>query len=385
MSGHVKKRGENTWLVTMPLNRDPNTGKRKEHYKTIHGTKKDAKQYLRKIETEKDLGIFIEPTSMIVNEYFNKWLEVAAKPRLRERTYIEYCNLLNRYVRPKWGNNKLVEVQPLDVQALYTSMQAKGLSPRTIRYTHNVLSSAFKQAIKWKMTVQNPITQAELPRQVKKEMSALSPEQAKIFLEATAKHRLGVFFALMLISGTRPSEALALKWGDIDLEKGVITIQRTVFWRPKGNGWYFSEPKTPRSNRSIPLPISFIANIKEHRLKQLEERLKEGSNYENNNLIFATSKGSPFMERNIRRYFKGILKETNLPLSLNVYSLRHSCASLLLAAGENPKVVAERLGHASVTLTLDTYSHVLPTMQQSATDKLEEMLYKKSLQTQCRQ
>lgn len=385
MAGYVKNRGKNTWLVTMPLGRDPDTKKRKFHYHTVHGTKKDAEKYLAKIVRDKDLGVFIEPTSTTVNEYLNQWLEIAAKPKLRERTYVEYSNLLNRYVKNILGNKKLAEVQPLDVQALYTHMLAKGLSARTVKYTHNVLSSAFKQAIKWKLIMQNPVAQAELPKQTKIEMKVMSPEESKLFLEVASKHRLGVFFHLMLLTGMRPSEILGLQWEDIDLEKHLVIVQRSVVWRTKGSGWYFSQPKTLRSNRNIPLSNLLIVDIKEHRHKQLEERLKEGSKYENHNLVFATSTGKPFMQRNIIRYFKEIIKESNLPKTLRLYDLRHTCATLLLFANENPKVVAERLGHASVTLTLDTYSHVLPTMQKAATDKLEEILYKNSLQTQCRQ
>jgi integrase len=178
-----------------------------------------------------------------------------------------------------------------------------------------------------------------------------------------------------LATGMRPEEYLALKWSDLDLHAGNATVRRTLVWR-KGGGWYFGEPKTSRSRRTIPLPMSLVGALTDHRRKQGECRLKKGSDYQNNELVFATGEGTPILLRNlVRRHFRPVLTNAKLTQSLRLYDLRHSCATLLLSAGENPKVVSERLGHASIVLTLDTYSHVLPSMQQAATEKLERILY----------
>lgn len=377
MAGQVIPRGERIWLVRVFLGRDPSTNKRHYHNHTIHGSKKDAQRYLNGVLREKDLGTFIEPSSMTLNEYLNHWLETAAKPKLRERTYIEYKALLQRYVRPNLGGKKLSDIHPVNIQALYTELQKK-LSARTIRYTHAVISSAFKQAVKWRMMAINPASLVELPKQVKKEMKALSPEDAKRFLQVSSQERLGFLFAFVLNTGLRPSEYLGLQWKDIDLEKGVLMVQRSLVWRSKGQGWYFTEPKTLRSRRNIPLPSLLARSLVEYKRKQAEERLKMGPKYQNNDLVFATSEGTPFMPRNVIRYFKEALKRAGLPITMRLYDLRHSCATLLLAANENPKVVAERLGHASITLTLDTYSHVLPSMQKAASEKLEQILLSKT-------
>ena len=152
-------------------------------------------------------------------------------------------------------------------------------------------------------------------------------------------------------------------------------MRRTLVWR-KGGGWYFGEPKTSRSRRTLPLPMSLVGALIEHRRKQGESRLKKGADYQNNDLVFATSEGTPILLRNlVRRHFRPVITRAKLSESFRLYDLRHSCATLLLSAGENPKVVSERLGHASIVLTLDTYSHVLPSMQQAATEKLEKILY----------
>lgn len=174
----------------------------------------------------------------------------------------------------------------------------------------------------------------------------------------------------------RPEEYLGMQWEDIDKERGTATVQRTLIWRDKGGGWYFGEPKTVRSRRLIPLPASTLRALAEHRRRQAAERLKAGAAYSNHDLVFATPEGGPLMPGNLkRRHFRPILDRAKLPKDFRLYDLRHTCATLLLLAGENPKVVSERLGHATVTLTLDTYSHVLPTMQEAASQKLEQMLY----------
>ena len=252
-------------------------------------------------------------------------------------------------------------------------MQGRGLSARTVRYLHAVLSSALKQAVRWGMLARNPGEMINLPRQVRKEMQAFSPKEATAFLKAAAQDRWGVLFVFALATGMRPEEYLGLQWKDLDLEKGIVTVRRAIIWRAKGGGWHFDETKTVRSRRSIPLPASTLRSLKEHRRLQAEERLKAGAAYQQHDPVFATSEGSPLMPRNLkRRHLRPILKAAKLPTNFRLYDLRHSCATLLLAAGENPKVVSERLGHASITLTLDVYSHVLPTMQQGSCGKIRK-------------
>lgn len=257
-------------------------------------------------------------------------------------------------------------------------MQQRGLSSRTVRYTHAVLTSALKQAVKWLMLSQNPAALVDLPKLGRKEMKALSAQEAARFLGAASKDRWAVIFAIALTTGMRPEEYLALQWKDIDLKKGLVTVQRALVWRSKGRGWVFTEPKTPKSRRNIPLPASIVRSLVSHKRRQGEEKLKAGGDYQTNDLVFATREGGPLIRRNLlRRHFRPILKKAGLPESIRLYDLRHTCATLLLAANEHPKIVSERLGHANITLTLDTYSHVLPSMQQAASEKLERILFKK--------
>lgn len=189
------------------------------------------------------------------------------------------------------------------------------------------------------------------------------------------ENRYRVLFAFLLTTGARPSEAFGLKWSDIDMEKGIVSIQRALQWHSKagGGGWYYSETKTKASRRTVPLPTSMVEQLRAHRASQAEALLKLGIRTD---IVFATSEGTPILRRNlVRRHFKPALLAAKLPPELSLYSLRHSCATLLLQAGTHPKIVAERLGHSSTTLTMDVYSHVAPGMQEDATAQLERMLY----------
>lgn len=376
--GSIKQKREGLYLVSVFLGRDAN-GKRKYVAKQVEGTIKQAQKVLTEALRDLDAGTFVEPTSLLLNNYLDRWLETAARPRVTERTHVGYKRLLDCHVKPDLGLRKLSDVRPLHIQKLYTDMQGRGLSARTVRYLHAVLSSALKQAVRWGMLPRNPAEWVELPKQARKEMHALSPDEAAHFLKAAAEDRWGVLFAFALATGMRPEEYLGLQWKDVDLEGGTVTVRRALIWRAKGGGWYFGEPKTARSRRQIPLPASTLRALAEHRRQQVAERLKAGAGYQPNDLVFATPEGGPLLPGNLkRRHFRPILKTAKLPKDFRLYDLRHSCATLLLAAGEHPKVVSERLGHASITLTLDVYSHVLPTMQEAASRKLESLLYGKT-------
>ena len=244
-----------------------------------------------------------------------------------------------------------------------------------MRYTHSVLSSALKQAVRWNMLARNPCEIVELPRHARREMLAFSPDEAARFLKAAAEDAHATLFSFTLATGMRPEEYLALRWSDMDLQKGAAIVVRTLIWR-KGGEWYFGEPKTARSRRTVPLPASILSALQEHKRRQAAERLKAGAHYQNDELVFAMRDGRPILLRTLDRlHFKPTLKRGKLSESFRLYDLRYSCVTLLLTANEHPKVVSERLGHANIILTLATYSHVLPSMQQAASEKLEAILF----------
>jgi len=372
MTGQLIKRSENTWLVRIFLGRDTN-GKRKYFNKTIHGTKKDAQKYLTAKTREKDLGVFVEPASIQFGKFLDRWLEETAKFKLRARTFDNYESLLNCHVRKILGAKRLSDIQSYEVQKLYNDMKKASYSPKTIRHVHNVLSLAFKQAIKWKMLIQNPCDLCELPQMEKTEMMYFTPQETARFLDAAKDDKYYSVFLVAIETGMRPEEYLGLQWKDVDFDNSSLSVRRALVVK-KGGGFIFTEPKTKKSRRSIPISNTVKKALKEHRRKQLAEKFKLGAAYENFDLVFASEIGTPLLHGNLlRRHFKPIRDKAELP-KIRMYDLRHTTATLLLSAGENPKVVSERLGHASIVLTLDTYSHVLPTMQRTATDKMEKLM-----------
>lgn len=385
-AGQIIKRGDKTWLVRLFLGRDEHE-KRRYSNKTIRGTRKDAQKWLVKALRDKDLGIFVEPSAETVSQYLTKWLETVAKPRVSEKTFEGYQWQL-KHAKDKLGDIRLSSLRASDLQQFYS-----GLTPSTARHVHAPLRSALTQAVKWHLIHTNPCDAAELPRHRAREMQALTKEEAARLLAVEGQYQ--TLFAFSLGTGARPSEVFGLKWSDLDLERGTATIQRTLQWRqgpgkagrqnsdnPSGTQketdeppprWYFTEPKTKQSRRTVPLPASLIRQLREHRAKQAEALLKIGIRAE---LVFLTDAGGPLQLRNVvNRHFKPAMVKAKLPSTVRLYDLRHTCATLLLQAGTHPKVVAERLGHASVTLTLDVYSHVMPGMQEEATAQLERMLY----------
>ena len=375
-TGQILKRG-NSWRVFVFIGRDEK-GKRRYDTQTVKGTKKDAQKKLTEMLRDADLGLLGDARKQTLNEYFDEWLETIAKPRLQHRTFQDYGDLFRRYVRESLGNIKLADLKSLHIQKLYGQMQKKGLSARVVRYTHAVLRSALQHAVKVNMLPRNEAQLVQLPKQTRKEMDVLNQDEVGAFLDALQGERFATIFSFALATGCRPEEYLSIQWKDIDFEKGTVIIRRALITHRKGGGWHFGEPKTKQSRRTIPLPTSTIRELRTHRRQQLEAKLKLGTVWNNFDLVFASEIGTPLNPPNITRAFKKALERAEIRTSIRLYDLRHTTATLLLQAGVNPKVVSERLGHSTIVLTLDVYSHVLPTMQEDATAQLEEMIFRRS-------
>lgn len=372
MAGQIIKRGERNYIVRIFLGRDTN-GKRDYLNQTVKGTKKDAQALLNKLLREKDMGTLLEPSRESLNDYLDRWLEAAAKPRLRASSYSDYERLLKYYIRPELGATPLQKLTALNIQAVYAGMSARNLSPRTVQYTHRILRNALEQAVKWRLLTYNPAQHIELPKQERRKMHFMTDEESRRFLTAARTSLHYAFFTLMLSTGLRPSEALALRWQDVDLNRHAVRITRTV--RRHGGVWLFDEPKTKKSRRVVDYPVSLNEVLREHRAKQAE-LIGESE------LVFPSLEGTPLHEKNmLTRYYRPLLKAVRLPEKMRLYDLRHTHASLLLLAGVHPKVVSERLGHSSVVITLDTYSHIVPSLQREGAAKLSSMRFYSELPT----
>lgn len=372
-AGQIVKKNDSTWLVRIFLGRDEKTGKRRYYSEVVKGNKTDAQKVLNKKLTEANNCQLVEKNTFTVEAYLKEWLETIVKIRVRQTTFNSYEYHLRRYVFEALGKRKLHDLKTLEIQKHFNKL-SETYAPRTVQYVHTILKNALKKAVELQFLGSNPSERVTPPKKKKREMKAFSPEQAKRFLKAAESDKRGIILEFALITGMRPEEYLALKWSDVDFKKGTVTVQRALIF-PKGGGWYFEELKTKTSERTLPIPKSLVMKLEQHKIKQAEQLLKLGGLYENNDLCFASDEGQPIRYGNLtKRNFHKILERARLK-GFRLYDLRHSCATLLLAAGEHPKVVSERLGHSDITLTLNTYTHVLPDMQQSATEKLEKLLF----------
>jgi integrase len=373
--GQIVSRGRQRWLVRVFLGRERETRKRRYHNRIVHGTARRAQEYLTKMLRERDLGRGLEGSEVTLNEFLDRWLETAAKPKLREKSYRSYEGLLQRYIRPMLGERILSAITPLDVQAACQQMIDRRLSPRTVRYAYSILRSGIRQATRWRLLLQDPTEGAQLPRLGRREMRVLNAEQSRIFLEAALKTHHGPVFAVALTTGMRPSEYLALQWSDIDWDRGTVSVVRTLE-KVKGS-WRFADTKRDRSRRIIRLQEWVLENLKglHARRRRSKHDMPEAAD-----LAFTTPAGRPIHSDKLAQRFKAILRQAGLP-AVRLYDLRHTAATLALSAGVPPKVVAEQLGHASAAFTLDVYSHLFPHMQHEAAARVEGLLFPQSRST----
>jgi len=342
--------------------------KRKQLYAQ---TRKDVVEKLKDCQLALHQGISINLKKQTVGQFLDRWVQDAATPRLRPRTLAGYKLTIQTHLKPLLGGFQLRELTGQHVQALIGSKVDEGLSPRTIRGIRAVLRSALSDAVKWRIVQFNAAKAASLPRVRRTEIKVLTPAQAREFLLAADAHRLGPLFSVALAVGLRLGEALGLRWKDVNIEGGELRVTQAL-QRIAGQ-LQFVEPKSERSRRAIALPKVAARVLKGHRTKQLEERLAAGGRWNDSGLVFTSTLGTPLDERNVRRAFKDILAGAKLP-RIRIHDLRHTCASLLLAQGVHPRVVMETLGHSQISLTLDTYSHVLPALQQEAARQIDTLL-----------
>ncbi len=357
-AGQLIQRGPRHFVIRVYIGQDA-SGKRKYVNRTIRASKTDARQALTEMLRQRDLGMLMEPTYKTLNEYLDHWLDAAAKPRLQASTFEEYRAQLDRYVRAPLGDLKLTQVTPIAIQAVYAAMLGGGLSARTVRLTHAILRNALKQAVKWRVIPVNPADAVDLPKQQREEMRAMTSDEAARYLTAAQSSPHHVLLATLLSTGLRPSEAIALRWPDVDLPGARITVRRKAV-RATG-GWVYGPPKTSKGRRTVDLPqgiVALLAALPRH--------------YEH---VFHNADGDPPNLRGVVTEHKSTLERAGIDPAVRLYDLRHTHATLLLLAGVHPKIVSERLGHSTINITLDTYSHVLPGMQKESAQKLNAMLF----------
>jgi integrase len=296
---------------------------------------------------------------------------LSPRTRLRPRTFADYKRIVNKHLIPAFGKVPLVKLGPEHVRELLRAKTDEGLSARRVRVIRAVLHTALDEAFKWGRIARNVVDLVMAPRASRYQAIVLNEKQAKAFLKAASKHRLGAMFCVALAVGLRLGEALGLRWEDVDLQNGTLTV-RQALQRVEGK-LQFVEPKSEKSRRRVQLPEIAVDTLKRHRTRQKKDRLKAGGDWQDSTVVFTSSVGSPLDERNVRRAFKDVLTAAKLP-KMRIHDLRHTCATLLLAQGVHPKVVQEILGHSQISLTMDTYSTVLPTVSRAAAEQMDAVL-----------
>jgi integrase len=341
--------------------------------KTLYGkTRAEVAAKLTKALSAQETGPLFDSRNRTVGEYLEQWLGDSVKDTVRQRTLERHEQIVRLHIVPALGRLQLKALASAHVQSLYRDRLNSGLSPATVQKIHAVLHKALDQAVAWSLVPRNVCEVVKAPRAVSEEIQPLNREQAKILLRAARGDRLEAFYVMAIATGLRLGELLGLKWEDVDLENGVVRVRRTLT-RNRGR-LLLGEPKTKRSRRTVRLTQTTMKALEAHRACQKEEEEILGDLYKCQNLVFTTGRGTPVNPSNLRqRSFAPLLKKAGLP-SIRLHDLRHTCATLLLSKNINPKIVSEMLGHATVAITLDTYSHVLPNMQDGAARALEETL-----------
>lgn len=369
--GSIYHRSDGRWAACISLE----GGKRKTFYGK---TRREVQERLKTVLHQQQQGMLITGPQQKVGEFLTHWLEDVHKHTVRPRTYERYEAMIRLHLGPGIGHYQLQKLSPQHLQAFYSKKLDEGLSPTTVTSFHKMLHLALDRAVRWNLVPRNVCDAVTPPRVKRYEIQPLSPEQVQRFLAAAAGHRLEALFVLALATGMRRGEILALKWKDVSFANGTLQVRRILTHMPaklNGKGGYVeAEPKTEKSRRSIALAPFTLEKLQQHRIQQLEEKLKAGPAWKENDLVFCSIVGGHLhTSRILFAQFKALLKKAGLP-DVRFHDLRHSSASLLLGIGVHPKVVQEILGHSQISMTMDIYSHVLPTIQQEAISKLNAVL-----------
>jgi integrase len=374
MRGHIVKRGKNSYTVVLNMGKDPSTGKRKQQWVSVKGTKKEAEKRLSEMLHQIDTGSFMKPGKTTVADFLERWLE-DYRPNLSPRSQERYRQVVRKHLIPNIGTIVLTQLKPEHLQKLYTSMQNNDLSAGTVAYVHNVIHVALKTALEWGLIVRNPADAVSTPRVRRTEMQTWNEQEIGQFLEAAKSTPYYALFYTALFTGMRRSELLGLKWSDVDLVMGQISVGRSLHHLNDGR-LIFSETKSAKSRRTIALPPSAALILKAHQEKQRLDRLILNKPLTNEDLVFSTLEGTPRLPDTITMAWQAVAVRACVKV-IRLHDARHTHASIMLKQGIHPKIVQERLGHSSIRMTLDIYSHVTPGLQEAAAARFDDVVIPK--------
>jgi integrase len=375
MRGHIRRRGSK-WAVVVDVGRD-DSGRRRQKWHSGFATRREAEAALTEIKSRLATGTYVTPSRQTMNDFLAVWLD-SIRASVRPTTWRSYSGTMNQYAMPKLGGIPIQRLSPAHLNSLYADLLAGGrrngnggLSPRTVRYVHTIIRRACSDAVRWNLLARNPADAATPPKPRTPEMHVWSLEQAQLFLRFIEGDPLDLLWTLALTTGMRRGELLGLKWSDVDIHARRISVRRSIAYID--GAIVESEPKTKRGRRSVSIDSRSLAAIKQHRVKVLEQALLVGLKQDEDDFVFASPMGQPIHPDTITKRFQKVILAARLP-RIRFHDLRHTHATIALTAGIHPKVVSERLGHASVVITLDTYSHAVPALEEEAAERVAALL-----------
>ena len=380
---NIQKTKSGKWKAIVEMGKDPVTGRRKRKTKT-KPTKKEANAWIAEQVQKRDNGIVVDPKNYTLKEYLCRWLKDYAEPNLAATTYDGYEVIVKSHLIPALGQLKIDEIKPMHIQSYFTQKRSRGrkdgqsggLSEKTLLQHFRVLSKALKQAVKWQLISNNPAKAVEAPKPKRsKDIKAMTKEQLNKLLAAAKEESEWIYnFTLVAAyTGMRRSELLGLPWDNVDFENETIRVKQALVTKV-GEGSTIKETKSKSGTRPIKISEKLINALKNQKELQKKDKAKLGDKYDNElNLVFCKEDGSKYYPTTVNKKFNRATKKAGLN-KFGIHDLRHTHATLLLKSEVNPKIVQERLGHASITVTLDTYSHVTLDMQEGAVQKLDDLM-----------
>ncbi len=375
----MHRRSKGSWEVILEVGRDPQTGKRVRRTFTVRGTKREAELAAAAQLSAVANNTFVDSSQDTVEQFLRRWLRDYVEPSLALRTQARYREIIEHDLVPNSGGLPLQKLRPQHVIALEQRLRSAGnrrtgagLGPAAVQKVHNVLHRAMTHAVRWQALAVNPVDAVDRPVVPRTEIRSLNAEQATQLLRELRSRPYGLQLRVALLCGLRLSELLALRWRDIDWAHGRFSVRQALDLQSDDGTPRFKETKTHRADRPLSLPTQLLAELREHRSRQTQTRLAAPT-WADLDLVFPNDFGRPLSGITLRAHLNRTLAEASLP-RIRLHGLRHSMATLMLAAGEHPKVVSERMGHASVAFTLATYSHVMPGMHEGAAQRLADVL-----------
>jgi len=392
--GHIRQQGKGSWELKFDLGRDPLTGKRITKYATFHGTKRKAQDELTRLLAHRNEGSYVDPTKMTVAEYLRHWLAADIDRRVAARTAARHRGIVEQNIIPRLGHVPMRKLTAVHIEAFEAELQRegwvkrrrqskkaegaesaqaenRGLSAQTVQHVHRTLSQALSHAVRLGMLLKNPAAQVKPPRPERREIKILGKDEIGAVLKAAKVTPLYLPVLVAVTTGLRRGELLGLRWSDLDLKAGTLTVNQSIE-RIKGK-IAFKAPKTKTSRRSIALPAVTVHALQEHRAAQAEERLMLGLGRDQCGLVFTRADGAPLDADSMTKAFARLVAATKVT-PITFHGLRHTHISHLLMDGVHVKVVSERAGHANVNITLSVYAAYIPSMQADAALRVDAWL-----------